>query len=1179
MRLKRLELVGFKSFANKITLEFDQGITAIVGPNGSGKSNISDAIRWVLGEQSVKSLRGVRLEDVIFAGSDGKRPLGMAEVQLTLDNTDGAFPIDYNEITVARRVYRSGDSEFFINRNLCRLKDIQNLFTDTGLGKEGYAIIGQGQIDAVLNANPYERRLLLEETAGIVKYRQRKENAQRKMKQTEYDMVRISDILAELKQQLIPLEAEAQKARLYQKLAKELEDVELDLMSLNLNKLSAKQQILNKTIAELQEKKENVLAQYNLFDDEIIKDQKQLSAIEHQIDEQQKEIHFLNEQINQKIQTIGVLETKLNYNQEQQIAKKGQLEKEDKLRHKFSYELVELEKEFNKQEEKCDFAQAELIKYQNDLQKTQTLFQETRQHLESSKNEFIEFVRHLAESRNFSRNYEQQKLALKQQIQYAQTENEQLGDNLAKIDATILAQRQVARKLQETQSQNLVKLNQLMLKQEKAKDRLETIEQEFTQQNHRLQQLSSRLKALQDLEENYDGFSYSVRTLMQQPIPGVKILGTVASVISVPKGFEVAIETALGNGLQNMITTNEQDAKLAIQWLKKNRAGRGTFLPLNRMKSSTFPAGYAKYWKIDKCLGPAIDLIEFDKIFLPAISSLLGRIIITEDLDTALILQRTIPSFNRIVTKAGEIIMPSGSLTGGSLNQRTSGFLLRKNEISSLQEEQVKLNQIIDKVLVEKHQAQGLLAKVGLEIEQTQGLKLETKYEIQQIESELAKLEAENKNLNQLFQAKAKQLSDYEHTAKELEEQSAVAAETIVDLENREEINRSQIAKLEIEVSEFENQITLSNDEITQMRINLTQYLSEKQLLTREILSTRTQISKVGTTIKKLTQEKNQLEQQYLSMQLELDSGQKQQESLKLERNRVLEHCNANKETKITLQAGINENSASLKVLQKTLNTTDNQIYNKRLELDGIQLELRRIEEDLLERQLEANQVQQREVLESITNLKESAKDLKEKIRQLGIVNLGSLHDYETVKERAFFLTAQLEDLESAKATLTKLIAKIDNVSVQRLINTVQDLKKEFQLMFAKLFNGGTATIKLTDEENVLESGVDIIAQPPGKTRQHLSLLSGGERALTAIALWFAIRRIKPTPFCVLDEIDSALDEANLERFAKQMREISQSMQLLIITHRQVTMGAADGLYGITMGEDGVSQLVSVKLA
>lgn len=1179
MRLKRLEIVGFKSFANRVSLEFGHGITAIVGPNGSGKSNISDAIKWVLGEQSIKSLRGSKLEDVIFSGSGGKRPLGMAEVQLTLDNTDGFFPIEYNEITVVRRVYRSGDSEFLINRNPCRLRDIQDLFTDTGLGKEGYAIVGQGQIDAILNANPYERRLILEEAAGIVKYRQRKEQAQKKMTQTEYDLVRISDILNELNQQLIPLEAEAKKARLYQDLAGRLESAELDLMSIKINKLADKKKHLEEIIEQCNLEGSQLHDKYSLYEENINNDQTQLASIDQKIEDQQNEIIALNEEINHKMQAIGVIEERLSYSRVQQEEKTKQANSYHKRDEELTAHLASIKEELNEHQTQCEHAQAELTDCERELTNLRLSFQEQRQKLEAKKNEFIEFVRKLADARNFNRNYQQQKSVLVQQVKYAETEHNQLNTELKQIHTAIDLQKKKIINLDRQQSEYETRLKELTAKYTGVDHQVNELEEQEKQTIEQYRQQNSRLKALQDLEENYDGYNYSVRKLMQESIPGVEILGTIADVITVPEGLELAIEAALGSGLQYMITPSNKEAKLAIEWLKKNRAGRGTFLPLNSIKGSSFPNNFQKYWKIEKCLGPAVDLLQFDNKYLPAISALLGRIAVAEDLDTAIILQRKIPSFNRIVTLAGEIVMPNGSLTGGSFSSKSSGFLARKNEISKLEKQRIDLEQAIKEITAEKKEVTELLDRLNQQLDAVRRLELQAKYEKQTLESEYTKLKTESKRIEQLLRTKKQQLLDYEHLINELQDESAASAETILQLENEEIFNRAQIDKLETVIKALEKQISEENELLTQKKVTLTGLVSKNHQLTELHSEMNVQLIANKELLEKNKTQLNQIEQQRIQLQSELISNQEQQEIFKQEKAHTVKLLAQSKETKTRLQESISQISSDMKVLQKSLNKIDKKAYNYRLELDRILLEVRRIEEDLLERDVKKEDIQTRTVSRSMTILNRETKTLKQQIRNLGIVNLGALHEYETVKDRVFFLKTQFNDLEEAKRNLNELIDEIDTTSAELLLSTVKELKREFQIMFAKLFSGGTASIELTDPDNILESGVNIIAQPPGKTPQHLSLLSGGERALTAIALWFAICRIKPTPFCVLDEIDASLDETNLERFAKQMEDISKSMQLLIITHRQGTMEVAHRLYGVTMGDNAVSQLISVKLS
>ncbi|HKM17753.1 MAG TPA: chromosome segregation protein SMC [Limnochordia bacterium] len=1179
MRLKRLELVGFKSFANKVVLDFDEGITAIVGPNGAGKSNIYDAIRWVLGEQSIKSLRGAKLEDVIFAGSDGKKPLGMAEVQLTLDNSDGFLPVDYSEVTITRRVYRSGESDFLINRQPCRLRDIQDLFTDTGLGREGYAIIGQGQVDAILSINPLDRRFILEETAGIIKYRQRKEQAQKKIAQTEFDLVRVSDLLSELKEQLVPLETQAKKAREYQNLSAELERVVLDKIALKLGELSRKQQQHTEALHTCENDAERLTAEYQGVEQASLTDQEQLSQLEYTIELLQDELAGLNEQINQAMQAAGLIEERLAHNQlSQELRLKAKDSHIEQIRN-LEVQLKELGDVLSLKHEQYHKLEESVSDAEQTLSRKREALQQQRQQLELEKSAFIEFVRELADARNYGLSYQQQMQQLKQQIQFISEEAQQLEQALEeqrRLNAELVKNQKSLRR-QESESE------QQLLESDREYDRIvQELEQVARQEKEHTGQFGrtvSRLQALRELEKEYEGYSTSVRRLMQAGEADFRILGTVADVICVPQGLETAIEVALGSGLQYLITPDEKDAKLAIEWLKRHQAGRCTFLPLSNIKGSQFPKDYQRFWQDEDCIGPALDLVQFDPIYTPALSALLGRIVVVKDLDAALNMQRKLKSFNRIVTLAGEVVMPSGSLTGGSISQKSSGLLARKNEIARLEQNQEELRSRIEILIEAKASLEEELSRTKDQQVQTQARLYQIRLEIKAAASELAKHQAEHQHLTQLLDARHKQVEDHLATIRELEQQAAAASDSIASMEQAEASKREQIHGLEQAIAILDQELEQESTALTNSKVALTGAAAEVKQLEAQKRAVTEQVRTDQNAIAEIDQAVAELQSQQSRLRIEAAEYQERQVKLREGKQRLMEQIAACKEARLGLQEKTKQYNQQLKSLQSRIRRIDKKIYNHRLELDRIELELRRIDEELLERQLDRSDVAAREPRSSLEELQAMEIRLKNSIRELGVVNLAALQDYEAVKERVFFLQTQYDDLIQAKETLHQTIAEIDATSAERLLETYQKLRQEFQLMFKQLFKGGKADLELTDPDSILDSGVDIIAQPPGKKPQNLLLLSGGERALTAIALLLAIRKVKPTPFVVLDEIDASLDEVNLRRFAEQMRFLAQAAQFLVITHRPGTMEVADRLYGVTMADDATSQLISVLLS
>lgn len=1178
MRLKRLELVGFKSFAKRIKLDFDQGITAIVGPNGSGKSNISDAIRWVLGEQSVKSLRGSKLEDVIFAGSDGKRPLGMAEVQLTLDNREGFLDLDYNEVTITRRVYRSGESEFLINRQSCRLRDIQDLFTDTGLGREGYAIIGQGQIDAVLSANSHERRVLLEETAGIIKYRQRKEQAKKKIMQTEYDLIRVSDILGELNSQLEPLEVEANKAHKYQELAKKLNNAELDLNAIKLNKYDIKKAKLQAKLEQAQRLGQDLTEQYQSYEKQYELNQNKQTDLEMELENQQREIDELNSKINQIIQSISLSEERIKNCKTQMGQADKKITESHEVINQLRVKMSEINKQLVDKQNKHKRVCTTLRTREQEITEQRDHFYNQREKLEQQKNDFLEFIQKLADARNFQRSYQQQNDSLVEQISQITAEYQELKTKIKAGKTALIDNKQLIEKLSKQRQQYEKDMQKMHTDSKQTEIEYKKFEQQVGSASSSYQQFESRLKTLIELEDDYQGYNYAVRKLMQQNTAEFEILGTVADVITTPKGLETAIEAALGSRLQYLITPREHDAKLAIEWLKQHKAGRATFLPLRNLKGKRMARNW-DFSKFEKCLGCAADLLEFDQRYTSAINTLLGRVVVVEDLDAALKLQHRLTSFSQIVTIDGEVIMPNGSLTGGSFNRKSSGLLARKNEIIQLKD---KISQIKQKMLVlTKHKAECYekLDQIKQELEQLNQSDYQVKLDIQSVETEQNKIQNELSMLEKQSINKQELLNDYQTTVNELQNQAAASSDQIIDMESAEAKKRAEIEGLEVEITDLEHKINNENEQLTHLKVEIAEHAAEIKQIKESASSHEQRLVQLESNLAQANDELQMYTEQQAQLQDDLSNNMEFVDKLKLEKKAAMDSFLVNKQKRIAIQEDNKKISSDLKQIQTKLNRIDKQIYNNKLELDHIDLELRRINEDLIENEVELETVKERIPTASSTELSEIIAQLKSDIRDLGTVNLGALQDYQTVKERVFFLNAQLEDLQTAKETLNRTISEIDQTSAARLETMYKLLREQFQIMFKELFQGGKADIRLSDTDNILESGVDIIAQPPGKKLQHLSLLSGGERALTAIALLLAIRKVKPTPFCVLDEIDATLDDNNLQRFTTKMKMFSKSTQFLVITHRQNTMEVADRLYGVTMNNSATSQLISVQLS
>lgn len=1178
MRLKRLELVGFKSFGNRVCLEFGSGITAIVGPNGSGKSNISDAVRWVLGEQSARSLRGSKMEDVIFSGSAGKKPLGMAEVQLTLDNSEGFLPIDFSEVTVTRRVYRSGESQFLINGKQCRLRDIHDLFTDTGLGREGYAIIGQGQIDAVLSVRSQDRRVLLEETAGIIKYRQRKEEALQKVEQTNQDLVRVTDILHELDQRLGPLQVEAEKARRYQDLAEKLLVNEQDYYALELQSLAQERDRLESEQKELIETAEKIGSQLHDLEQTAAEVNQKLNQIETDIEQGQAEQIELADKQNALDNEIA-LKTERQANNARRIAALNELRmskigQSESLAEKRSHLLAELERTLDQ----CSVTEQAIGMIEERLQEHQTQRVQTRDSLESLKDDFFEFMRSLTDLRNFQRDFAKEEETLTRQLTMRK---EALAAGRSQISlleetvATTKAQRQDQDKAREQSKQLVESLEnqRAELLQAAAEER-----QKVSEAQAQGTKLLARLNTLRELDSDYEGYAASVKRLMQHKPHQNLILGTVADIIQVPQGLELAFEVALGAALQNIITPNEAAAQTLIDWLKRTGAGRATFLPLDVMRESAFPAGVRSLLNQPGVLGTGDELAQYDDKFKPVISSLLGRTVFTEDLDSALKLRRTLKQFSRIVTRDGSVVYPSGAMTGGSQTSRTSGLLSRKGEMSQLQAEIASLAELEKSHQQRFREIEDEAARLSERLEELSVADLQAQLELQRLDQMLEQLHKDIVREQASYRRLEDEVEQLNQAWSTLLAQRETAAAKLQEEEAAEDKRRAAILALEADLTKIEQDIAQLQNEITQSSVKLAEEKAEVQSVRMQLSNIDEQLQEVQAALSQAEQEREELVLAQARLAEEVTLAEEELDFTRKSRQDLAARLEKLRQERILAQQQIGEINGQLKNATSQRAQLDRRLYRIESEVELKSGQESRIHELLLERSLVPNKVRERVVDQPKSKLKGNIDELKEQIRSLGIVNPAAAEEYDQVKERHHFLTIQLDDLNEAKAQLRKVIEEMDEVCRTKLEETFKLVRAEFKKLFVELFKGGQADLILTEPESPLTTGIEIMAQPPGKKLQNLLLLSGGERALTAIALLFAIRRVKPTPFCILDEIDAALDEGNLHRFAKLMGEFAQTSQLLTITHRQATMEAADALYGVTMTEDAVSQIISVNM-
>ena len=1180
MYLKRLELQGFKSFADKTVLEFMPGITSVIGPNGSGKSNISDAIRWVLGEQSMKSLRGAKSNDIIFAGTQNRKSLGFAEASLVFDNEDGTLPIEYAEVTVTRKIYRSGETGYYINKVPCRLKDILELFMDTGIGKDGYSIIGQGKIDEILSNKSEDRRHIFEEAAGIVKYRTRKAESEKKLEHTKLNLLRINDILTEIESNIEPLQQQAEKAKKYLNLKEELKSIEIGLFVYNIEKYKQTleeiindEDIMKSTCNQEEGKLERIKALKEELKTQIDEITEKIESMQNIGFESQKEIEQLNSNIsvcNTRIENNKENKTRFEKEIEEIKTKITSLEEEIKQKQAKKDNLKENRKKFEKElEEK----QAELDKLTSKLSEKEKEIEEHKKKVEENTDKRYELQADISTQNANSESLEKRKQQIKQEI----------TTNISELDAARLRKDDISKGFYEAESKRnsiVSSLEKIEKQKEEASTKIKEYDTNINNLYSEMRIKDSRRKFLVETEKEKEGYIKSVKLLLND-CENIKDLGkgmhgVLANIISVPKEYETAIEMCLGASLQNVVTETEEDAKRLIEHLRKNNLGRASFLPITSVKGKKLENFKSKEKGI---IGVASDLVQFNKKYEQIILNLLGRTVIVDNMETAIKVAKQNNYSFRIITIEGDLINPSGAITGGSVAKKTVNILGRGREIESLEKEIKKIKQKIEKLEKEKEEyvnsQEDLLEEVSSLEKALQEIDITYATEkqkvvainenIERIEKRLSKLKEETANID-------KQMLEIEETKKTNEEQISTINEENEKLTNIinefAELNKDDqkyiddlnfdITNLKISVSSFDESET-SIDEISNM-INNDIENNKKSMENKE-----KQINQIEEDNKELEKNIEETKQKIEEVKKQVQTSGQTINNLKEERTQKNEKL-ANKETELNDQFKIIEDlkSQMAKMEAKKSKTEEdlNAVINKLWE----------------EYELTPNTIKEYKKPDNIALTQKKVNNLRADIRDLGSVNVDSIEEYKTLKERYDFMCEQRLDLENTMSKLRKMIQEMTEVMKEQFKTQFEIINKNFGEVFRELFGGGKAELTLADEENILECGIDITVQPPGKKLQNMMLLSGGEKAFTAIALLFAILKINPAPFCVLDEIEAALDDVNVFRYAEYLKKFSKDTQFLVITHRKGTMEAADTVYGITMEENGISKLLSMKL-
>lgn len=1182
MKLLRLEIAGFKSFANKTVVEFVDGITAIVGPNGSGKSNIADAVRWVLGEQSARALRGNKMEDVIFNGTQQRKPLAYCEVTLVFDNSDQKLRIDYTEVSITRRVYRSGEGEYLLNGKQCRLKDIHELFRDTGIGKEGYSIIGQGKVEEILSNKSGDRRALFEEAAGVMRFRTRKEEAERKLENTRTNLVRLNDILAELEERIEPLSQQSESAKQYLLLRDELKASELNLYLIQHERLNDRIAAQRAAAKQLEDEVTKNAAEHERLAAECIAIEETERLNNSAMSELQARLLELTAGIESNTGEANVLKEKIeNARRETERLMKEQAEHEALIG--LNRRLL---KEMDSDGSKGDRGIAELEKSIADGEKRlsdeEAVLLEREEELNQKKQSIIDRMNRLSDAKSGLSRIDAIEATLKEQLlslgekEAAQIkENEQLAKELA--EAQRISDESAERKLLAEKRRN-----EAATDRNKANNELRQMQLDIRALEQKNESLRSKTAVLHEMKQAHEGYYSSVRSVLNDaktnPVLKNAIEGVVAELIKVPARFETAIEMTLGAALQNIVTKTEQDAKTVIEHLRRNNYGRATLLPVSSVKSRDLNRHERDLIAIKGCYGVASELVEYFPKYANVVGNLLGRTVIVEDIDTAIMLNRSTNSQIRIATVGGDIINPGGSMTGGSVQKREFSLLGREREIEELKKLQSATNSRLD----EKRYEEKVLSEKLKRLQEETDRAAEAVHE----------LDVEAATNREKLEIVKKYVLEGEQSLKRIEAERSVIEDNIEDvkaqrmeyssqrddIEQGNEVTQSDIRRLQTELFKQRNERDALANELTALKVQhmaakkeRDAVIAESKRLGRETERAEKLIAEVRLTAERLGEETKTMSEQLETMYADVGENREVAQAVSDEIARLENEQDERTKHLYELRSACSEITVRIDDCRERKHKSELILNKSELELENMQ---NRIWDDY---QMTYEGISQYRRPYSASAEHQRSEELKKAIRALGEINVNAIEEYKLVKERHDNLKAQTEDLEKAREDLQKLIAELMETMKSEFKKQFAVIQQNFTSVFTELFRGGRAELILSDNEDILNCDIDIIAQPPGKKLQLMSLLSGGERALTAIALLFAILKLKPTAFCVLDEIETSLDELNVSNFAEYLHNYSRDTQFILITHRKGSMAVCNAIYGVAMEEKGVSKLVSAK--
>lgn len=1177
MYLKRLESVGFKSFAERINVDFVPGVTAVVGPNGSGKSNITDAIRWVLGEQSARSLRGSKMEDIIFQGSDTRRPLNVAEVTIMLENSDKGLPLDYEEVSVTRRVYRSGESEFYINKQSCRLKDIIDLFMDSGLGREAFSIISQGKVEEILSSKAEERRTIFEEAAGVLKYKQRKKKAEYKLAETQENLSRVEDIIHEIEQQIDPLQEQAETAKKYLEKKERLKQHEISLLVTEIEQLHEKWELLLKelenekmdeinlktSIQQTEAKLENERLEIQNIDDQIEQLQADLLSTTEKLERFESKKRVFNERTKHFTENKQKLETQKNDAAEKTSGLQNELSDENE-------KLSEVLESRNNTKQLVSELEAKLTTETDSME----------EQIEELKSDYIEYLNNQAAKRNEKQSIREQLQQLSGKKDRKDKKYANILDERTKFESELDKLQYQLADQEKNYNEQTASFQRIKVDLSNKRNVFQESQTKLYQGYQYLEKLKSKREMLEDMKEDFQGFFYGVKEVLkareENKLSGIH--GAVIELIDVPKQYITAIETVLGGQAQHVITTDDQMARQAIDWLKKTNGGRATFLPLGSIQPRFVPKEVLT--KVDGhngFIGIAADLVmsEFHKV----VKHLMGHVLVAETLKDANEIAGIVNRKNRIVTLEGDVVNPGGSMSGGAKKKNRQSLFTREKDLqdisNQLAEYQKRASSFEEKV---EHQKQTIKTMEHKQQELEHSATNEQQ-KLQEIRAAYKEAEMKLASLNE-------NLSFYDQDNKQYAKDKG-------DLQTRDKELTNELQKLADKLETIQHEITnrtAQKEELQENREQIQHDLQKEQvILAEQEERLKSQREKRNAVQEQLTEYNKQFAAFSAELEglLDLHDASETEEEIdqtlqvvKAEKESITEkiqHMRSNRSERTQL---IQDMERELKEENKNHQAFIQAIQQKEVKTNRLDVDLdNRLSKLQKEYTITFEKAKQTyDKTEDPDETRSTVEQLKQAIEQLGTVNMGAIDEYDRITERYTFLSEQKNDLVEAKQTLYSVIAEMDDEMKSRFGDTFNQIKEEFAVVFQQLFGGGRAELKLTDPKKLLDTGVEIVAQPPGKNLQHLGLLSGGERALTAIALLFAILRVRPVPFCVLDEVEAALDEANVSRFAKYIKIYSENTQFIVITHRKGTMEEADVLYGVTMQESGVSRLVSVRL-